>query len=100
MKRVDVVVGGGIAGLSAAWAALGAGTGRVLLLEREGVPCAHSSGRNAAIFRHLTATPGDLDLALRSRELLGELLGSEEAWLRRTGSWLVSTGGADAPADR
>jgi D-arginine dehydrogenase len=97
MKRADViVVGGGIAGLSAARAALDAGAGTVRLLEREGAPCAHSSGRNAAIFRHLTTTPGDLDLALRSRALLDALLGSEEAWLRRTGTWFVSAGGDDA----
>jgi glycine/D-amino acid oxidase-like deaminating enzyme len=98
MKRADViVVGGGIAGLSAARAALHAGAGHVLLLEREGAPCAHSSGRNAAIFRHLSTTPGDLDLALQSRALLDELLGSDEAWLRRTGTWFVSPGGDPDP---
>jgi D-arginine dehydrogenase len=91
MESADaIIVGGGIAGLSAALALLRAGVRRVRLLERESEPCAHSSGRNAAIFRHLSTTAGDLDLARRSRELLGELLGVEEAWLRRTGLWFVS----------
>lgn len=91
MDAVDaVVVGGGIAGLSAAWALLRAGVGRVCLLEREPIPCAHSSGRNAAIFRHLSTVPGDVELACRSRVLLTELLGSEAAWLRRTGMWFVA----------
>ncbi len=91
MESADaIIVGGGIAGLSAALALLRAGVGRVRLLERESVPCAHSSGRNAAVFRHLSTTAGDLEMARRSRALLGELLGAEEAWLRPTGLWFVS----------
>lgn len=43
-----IVIGAGIAGLSAA-AAL-SGQGKVALLEREDQPCHHSSGRSAAIF--------------------------------------------------
>jgi glycine/D-amino acid oxidase-like deaminating enzyme len=90
MKTTDVlIVGGGIAGLSAAHALARAGVGRVRLLERESAPCTHSSGRNAAIFRHLSSTTGELDLARRSRELLGELLGRQEAWLSRTGLWFA-----------
>lgn len=91
MAKVDaVVVGGGMAGLSAAHALLRAGVGRVRVLEREPVPCAHSSGRNAAIFRHLSTAAGDVEVALRSRALLGDLCGSEGAWLRRTGMWLLA----------
>lgn len=49
MDVVDVaVIGGGIAGASLARAA--AETGRVLLLEREGQPGYHSSGRSAALY--------------------------------------------------
>lgn len=96
MDAVDaVVVGGGIAGLSAAHALIRAGAGRVCLIEREPIPCAHSSGRNAAIFRHLSSTPGDVELARRSRVLLTELLGRESAWLHRTGMWFL----ADSPAE-
>ncbi len=91
MEGVDVIiVGGGIAGLSAAHALVRAGAGKVRLLEREPVLCAHSSGRNAAIFRHLSTGLGDLATALRSRALATELLGAEEAWLRRTGTWFVA----------
>jgi D-arginine dehydrogenase len=91
MDVVDaVVIGGGIAGLSAARALLAAKVGRVRLLEREEIPCAHSSGRNAAIFRHLSATPGDLALARESRARITELFGDEAAWLRRTGTWFVA----------
>lgn len=84
-----IVVGAGIAGLSAARALLLAGASRVRVLEREIAPCTHASGRNAAIFRHLTATPGDLELALRSRELLDDLV--DGSWLRRTGAWYVAS---------
>jgi D-arginine dehydrogenase len=90
METADVlIVGGGIAGLSAARALSRAGAGRVRLLERESAPCTHSSGRNAAIFRHLSATRGDLELARQSRDLLDELFGREDAWLRRTGLWFA-----------
>jgi glycine/D-amino acid oxidase-like deaminating enzyme len=87
-----IIIGGGIAGLAAANGLARAGVGRVLLLEREPVLCSHSSGRNAAIFRHLTGGVGDVELAKRSRALLTELLGSEEAWLQKTGAWFVSEG--------
>jgi D-arginine dehydrogenase len=98
MDVVDVViVGGGIGGLSAAHALLGAGVARVRVLEREEAPCTHASGRNAAIFRHLSATPGDFALAVRSRALMNEVLGDEAAWLRRTGAWYVAA--TEAPLD-
>ena len=87
-----IIIGGGIAGLAAANGLARAGVGRVLLLEREPVLCSHSSGRNAAIFRHLSGGLGDVELAKRSRSLLTELLGSEEAWLQKTGAWFVSEG--------
>ncbi|MHB8879691.1 MAG: FAD-dependent oxidoreductase, partial [Myxococcaceae bacterium] len=84
-----VIVGGGIAGLSAAHGLARAGVARVRLLEREKVLCSHSSGRNAAIFRHLSSGAGDIALARRSKALLTELLGSEGAWLQKTGTWFV-----------
>lgn len=90
-----IIIGGGIAGLAAAHGLLRAGAGRVRLLERESVPYAHSSGKNAAIFRHVATNPGDIELAQRSRALLTELLGSEDAWLRRSGAWFVSAAQAD-----
>ncbi len=79
-----VVIGGGIAGLSAAWALARRGA-HVELLEQEPVLCAHSSGRNAAIFRCLHLGPGSVPLALRTAALLDGLLGSRAGWLRPTG---------------
>jgi glycine/D-amino acid oxidase-like deaminating enzyme len=63
-----LVVGGGMAGFSAAWHLATVGT--VTLVEREPFAWAHSSGRNAAIFLHLADAPGDVALAKRSRPLL------------------------------
>ncbi|HEU5074324.1 MAG TPA: FAD-dependent oxidoreductase, partial [Polyangiaceae bacterium] len=54
MRRI-VIVGGGIAGLAAAWQLAQKNLGRVSLLEREPFLCTHASGRNAAIFRPLEA---------------------------------------------
>ena len=51
MTEVDfLVVGGGVAGLSAAWAL--APHGRVVVLERESVTGYHSSGRSATYFHY------------------------------------------------
>lgn len=52
MKRYDaVVIGAGFAGAATAWWLRRAGADRVLILEREEVPGAHASGRNAGIVR-------------------------------------------------
>ncbi len=84
--RADVlVVGGGIAGLAAAWHLARAG-GKVTLLEREPLLAAHASGRNAAIFRHLDHDAEGTALALRSRALLAALDAPEGRLLRRTGA--------------
>jgi D-arginine dehydrogenase len=84
-----VVVGGGIAGLSAAWSLARAGH-RVALFEREELLATHSSGRNAAIFRQLDASPGGVQLSLRSRAMLDALMASRGGWLRRTGQLFVA----------
>jgi D-arginine dehydrogenase len=67
-----VVVGGGVAGLSALAQLARAGL-RVLLLEREPALAAHASGRNAAIYRPLEDDASTLALARRSLALLAEL---------------------------
>ncbi len=83
-----IVVGGGVAGLSAAYFLARAGH-RVVLLEREPLFCAHASGRNAAIFRQLGSTRDEAALAADTRALLDvELPG----WLRQTGAWFVASG--------
>jgi D-arginine dehydrogenase len=81
-----VVVGGGVAGLSAALAL--AGTRRVVLCEAEGMLCAHASGRNAAIYRPLEHDATTGALAARSLTRLREL--GAEGCLARTGVLLVA----------
>lgn len=72
MARNIVVVGGGIAGLSAAWCLARTGA-RVTVLEREKMLASLASGRNAAIFRVLDPDPTAVALALRTRQMLSEL---------------------------
>jgi D-arginine dehydrogenase len=81
-----IIVGGGVAGLSAA--ALLAPHARVLLLEREPQLASHASGVNAAIHRPIEQDAASAQLARRSRELLRVLCG--ERVLRRCGLILAS----------
>ncbi len=85
-----VVVGGGIAGLAVAWAATRARAGPVVLVEREPVLAAHSTGRNAGIFRPLETTPGLVAMAERTRTLLDGLTPAGQRWLRPTGGLFVA----------
>lgn len=58
METADIlVIGAGIAGASAAWAA--SETAKVILLEREGQPGYHTTGRSAALY---TETYGNLTI--------------------------------------
>jgi D-arginine dehydrogenase len=84
-----IVIGGGVAGLSAA--ALLAPHRPVVLLEREALLASHASGNNAAIHRPLEHDVFSAQLALRSRELLDELIGPEV--LSKTGLILLSRDG-------
>jgi len=81
-----IIVGGGVAGLSAA--ALLAPHRRVLLLEREPRLASHASGVNAAIHQPLEHDRESARLARRSRELLRQLCGVDV--LDRCGLLLVS----------
>lgn len=90
-----VVVGGGIAGLATAHAAAQAGL-KVTLVEREAHFCAHSSGRNAAIYRPLEARVAASALAVRSAELLDALFhGERRRWLHDCGLILSAPAQAD-----
>lgn len=86
-----VVLGGGIAGLAAAWALARRGD-RVELVEREATLGAHSTGRSAAIFRCLDLSPGAAALALRNGQLLDHLLGGRQRWLQSIGVIYASAG--------
>lgn len=68
-----IIIGAGIAGLSAAWQLLELGARHVTVLEREALPFSHSSARNAAIFRPLEESACVVDVVARSRQLLEQL---------------------------
>jgi glycine/D-amino acid oxidase-like deaminating enzyme len=85
-----VIVGGGIAGLAAGFGLVRAGIRDITLLEREEQLFAHSSGRNAAIYRPAEKPLPVALLAARSAELLDELTGSRAAWLAENGVLLTS----------
>ncbi|MBK7859809.1 MAG: FAD-binding oxidoreductase [Archangiaceae bacterium] len=88
-----LVIGAGIAGLSAAWHL--ARLGSVTLLEHEKWAFGHSSGRNAAMYVQLAPNPGDVQLALRSRPLLDEVA---PRW--RVSSGALHTAGSAAALER
>ncbi len=89
VTRYDaLVIGGGVAGLAAAWQLARAGK-KVRVLEREALPCTHSSGRNAAIFRHAEPVVELARLARRSRQLLDEVTATSD-WLDVTGALYVA----------
>lgn len=92
MRERIVVVGGGIAGLAAAYHLAGDGTRSVTLCEREPLLATHSSARNAAIY--VGASGGAWGaLSRRTRERLDDLLGRER-WLRADGFIYAASGEA------
>lgn len=90
-----IVVGGGIAGLAAAWRWAEEGAS-VRLFEQESLLASHSSARNAAIWMPMEDDPTTSPLARRSAALLDGLL--EERWLRPTGGLVVAPHEAGAAA--
>lgn len=86
-----IVIGGGIAGLAAAWSLLRSGKVRVTLLENEPAVFFKASGQNAAIFRPLEVDGLLVDLAAHSLELLGALQReATEPLVRHTGLLMLS----------
>ncbi len=83
-----MILGAGIAGLSAAWALALQGFRNITVVEREPVAAAHASGRNAAIYRPLEEDPWLVELATRSLELLDELA-PRRSLVRQTGLLLA-----------
>ncbi len=82
------MIGGGIAGLAAAWQLSDLGVRDVLLLEAEPMLATHASGRNAAIFLPLEESRYAVWLAARSRDILDSQLGT--SWLSAQGVVLAS----------
>lgn len=83
-----VVIGGGIAGLSAAWQLGELGLTDVVVLESEPLLSMHASARNAAIFLPLEDSLNAVWLANRSRDLLDGRIGT--SWLSAQGVTLVA----------
>jgi D-arginine dehydrogenase len=81
-----IVVGGGVAGLSAAVCL--AARARVLLLEAAPLLASRASGNSAAIFRPIEQDARSAELPRRSRQLLDEWL--DGAGIDRSGLLLVS----------
>jgi len=88
MRERIVIVGGGIAGLAAAYHLAREGATSVTLFERETLTATHSSARNAAIYVGVSGGAWG-DLSRRSRELLDEMLGRAR-WLRGDGFMFVA----------
>jgi D-arginine dehydrogenase len=86
-----IIIGGGIAGLSACYHL--AAHGRVCLFEREDMLGAHSSGRNAAIYRPLESDSTTGWLSRRSTDIWKEIV--DQPILQKNGLLLVSAEQAD-----
>lgn len=90
MTLHTIVIGAGIAGLSAAWRLCARGHRRVTLLEREPLAFSHSSARNAAIFRPLEENPTTVRLVARTQQL-ERVLSPNAPLVRRTGLCLTAS---------
>ena len=66
MQERVVIIGGGIAGWSTALGLVRRQRHDVVVVEQEPVPGTHSSGRNAAILRHLEPTLPLVNLATQA----------------------------------
>lgn len=89
-----VIIGAGFAGASTAYHLTRRGGARVLLLEQEGIPGFHSSGRNAAMMRQCVPDP---DLAKLTRDGAAFLRRPPEDWpepiqFTQNGSLLLGSG--------
>ena len=100
MRASVVIVGGGFAGASTAYALARAGVSGVVVLERERVCGVHASGRNAALGRQLTEDERFTDLAIRGAAFLREPPRdfADQSLLSGSGSILLA--GADATMQR
>ena len=97
-----VVVGGGIAGISAAYA-LGHGGARVAVVERETTLTAHSTGRSAAQFLASYGEPANRLLSAASRAFLdsdAEDLADSAVLIPRNVLWVAPEGFEDHLQER
>ncbi len=97
-----VVVGGGIAGISAAYA-LGQGGARVSVIEREATLTAHSTGRSAAQFLASYGEPANRRLSAASRAFLdsdADSLADSAVLIPRNVLWVAPGGFEDHLQER
>jgi glycine/D-amino acid oxidase-like deaminating enzyme len=87
-----VIVGAGLAGAATAFHLKRRGVTDVVLLEREGVPGVHSSGRNASLLRERVDHP---DLQALATEGAAALRSGDLGAFRRNGSVLLGLGDTD-----
>jgi len=88
-KRI-LIIGAGIAGLSAGVALMKRGARHVTVLEAESLPFSHASGRNAAIYRPVEEDETLVQLAKASLPILRELESHDgQSLLRETGLALL-----------
>ena len=88
-----VIVGAGLAGAATAFHLRQLGARNLVILEKEPVPGAHSSGRNAAMIREAMEEP---ELQALSTESTAALRTGELASMNRTGGLLMGMGDEDA----
>lgn len=93
LQQRFVIVGAGLAGASTAYHLRLRGARDVVILEKEEVPGAHSSGRNAAMIRETMEEPALQPLATESTAALRDQGLCE---LRRTGGLMMGFGTEDA----
>lgn len=91
MKTDVTIIGAGMLGVSCAYHLAERGVAAVVV-EREPVPAAHASGKNAGMFRQLYRHPQLTDWAVRSRSSWPKDVASEV--FQQTGSLIV---GRDVP---
>lgn len=93
-----VVIGGGVMGASIAYHLARAGSGKIVLLERQGI-CTGTTGRSGAIVRQHYSNEFSIRMAKRSLEVFQhfeELIGGECGFVTTGMVVLVDESGADA----
>lgn len=90
------IIGAGVAGCGAARRAAQLHAEEVIILEK-GTPASGSSGRSAGVYNTQTLDPLQLEIRIRSREILFELERKRGLPLARIGNIRIATNEADIP---
>lgn len=90
------IIGAGVAGCGAARRAAALGAKEVVVLEK-GTPASGSSGRSAGVYNTQTLDPLQIEIRIRSREILFELERKRALPLARIGNIRIATSQSDIP---